>query len=149
MMSQRTPLGISLFGGCAAVLVAGLVAAWIPVSAPVARYVPLVLVLAGYAALTVDATAVALAGALGFAVFDGFLVNRLGELSWHGVADRWRVLALLVAGIGGLAGGTAYRAVLRARTWGQRARTWGQRAEELRTWTGPVPAVREEEWHGV
>ena len=35
----------------------------------------------------------AIAG-IGFLVFDGFLVNQLGELSWHGWADATRVVTL-------------------------------------------------------
>jgi hypothetical protein len=140
--AQRTPLGINVAGGTGAVVLAALVAAWIPGSAPVEHYAPLVVVLAAFAALTVDTTAVALTGLLGFLVFDGFLVNQLGELSWHGVADRWRVLAVVVAGLAGMAGGGAYRFI-------RRDRVWRYRSEQVRRWAGPAPSEMEEEWHGV
>jgi hypothetical protein len=77
--------------------------------------------LAGFAALTVDPRAVAAVGVLAFLVFDGFLVNQLGELSWHGQADQTRLLILAGAGTAGVAVGTAYRGVRRLRVWRRRS----------------------------
>jgi hypothetical protein len=47
----------------------------------------------------------ALAALLAALVADGFLVNRLGELSWHGAADAYRLcVAAGSAGLGLLLG---------------------------------------------
>jgi hypothetical protein len=50
-------------------------------------------------------------------VVNGFLIDRLGELSWHGSSDLYRMLLLLVCGAFGLAVGEVYRQLvaLRAR----------------------------------
>lgn len=65
------------------------------------------------AAVTLDLVATTGTAAIGFAVFGGFLVDRLGELSWHGAADVWRLTALVVAAAVGLASGEVFRLVRR------------------------------------
>jgi hypothetical protein len=35
-------------------------------------------------------------------VVNGFLVDRFGELSWHGTADVYRAVMLILAGVLGL-----------------------------------------------
>ena len=73
--------------------------------------------LAVFAASPVTAAAAAATGVLAFLVFDGFLVNSLGQLSWHGAADGWRLLTLAVAVAAGFIAGVAYRAVSRWLRW--------------------------------
>jgi K+-sensing histidine kinase KdpD len=46
--------------------------------------------------------AVACAAGLAWLVVNGFLVDRFGELSWHGPADVYRAVMLAVAGLLGL-----------------------------------------------
>jgi hypothetical protein len=82
---------------------------------------------------------VAAVGALAFLVFDGFLVNQLGELSWHGSADLMRLSALAGAGAAGLAGGTAYRAVRRVRGWRQWSEELAARARDEAVARGEQP----------
>jgi hypothetical protein len=74
--------------------------------------------LAGFAALAVDLVATAGVTGLAALIFNGFLVNQLGELSWHGVADARRLVVLVVAAAIGFAAGAGYRTVRRARGCG-------------------------------
>ncbi|WP_412544231.1 hypothetical protein R8Z50_17560 [Longispora sp. K20-0274] len=76
---------------------------------------------------------------IGFAIFNGFLVNRLGELSWHGLVDMLRLGALVLASTAGLAAGEAYRPVRRPRPSANRPA-----ASEL-----PGKSFNEEEKHGA
>jgi len=55
-----------------------------------------------FAALAGDRRAVACVAGLAWLVVNGFLVDRFGELSWHGTADIYRALMLISAGILGL-----------------------------------------------
>jgi hypothetical protein len=93
-----TPTGISAAIGAGMLVVAAFLSAALPPSAGDVRLGVLALALAGFAALTVDPRAVAAVGVLAFLVLDGFLVNQLGELSWHGQADQTRLLILAGAG---------------------------------------------------
>ena len=132
LREPEVPTGINVAVGAAVVVVSAFVSAAVPASAGPARFGVLAAALAGFAALTVDPRAVAAVGVLAFLVFNGFLVNQLGELSWHGSADTLRLSALAAAGVGGLAGGSAYRAVRRLRAWRQESKRAAAEASRRR-----------------
>ena len=114
---QVTPTGFGLAFGSVVVVGAALVAGAIPASAGAVRLGVVAASLAGFAALPITAAAAAGTGLLAFLVFDGFLVNSLGQLSWHGAADGWRLLTLAVAVAAGFIAGVAYRAARRWLRW--------------------------------
>ena len=62
-----------------------------------------------FAALAVDQWALLGVALIAWLLVDGFLVNRLGELSWRGSSDIWRMLLFVAAGTLGLLVGVAYR----------------------------------------
>jgi hypothetical protein len=115
------PTGIAVAMGVTAMVVSALVAAAVPASAGAVRLGLVAVTLAGFAALTVDPNAIAAVGVMAFLIFDGFLVNQLGELSWHGAADERHLLVLAAAAVVGHVAGSAYRAVRRWRVWQQRS----------------------------
>ena len=135
---ERTPVGINLAAGTGIVIAAALLAAVIPSAHTGWRFTVVALAVGLFAALTLDQLALAGVAALGWLVVNGFLVDHLGELSWHGSADLYRMLLLVVAGGFGLAAGEVYRQLvaLRAR--------WMAEAQE-----GPAADVEEEERHGA
>ncbi len=143
-----TPVGINVAAGVVVMVAAALAAALVPQSAPAARLGLMALALAAFASLAVDLTAVVMVGGLGYLIVNGFLVNGLGELSWHGAAEVWRLVALGAAALGGLGGGAMYRAA-------RRARLWRLRREQVAIWAEEMPVrempVRwdEEETHGA
>ena len=136
--SPRTPVGINLAAGTAMVIAAALLAALIPSTQAGWRFTLVALAVGLFAALTLDQLTLAGVALLGWLVVNGFLVDRLGELSWHGSADLYRMLLLVVSGAFGLAVGEVYRQLvaLRAR--------WIAEAQE-----GPAADVEEEERHGA
>ena len=106
---RSLPQGILLGLGAVMVIIAGFAAAAVPAQHVVIRYSVLVVTVFAFTALTgVWATPVAVA-VIGFAVFDGFLINQFGELSWHGDADLSRLLALTGAVIFGRLAGDTWR----------------------------------------
>jgi hypothetical protein len=118
---ERTPIGISLALGAAA-LVGGAVVAAIAFPADSegalgsvaggARLAVLASVVALVAISVDDTRAVIAVAGLGCLVFTGFLVNRFGELSWHGTASLWHLSAFAVAaGLGVLLRRTRRRAL--------------------------------------
>lgn len=94
---ERTPLGIDVAVG-ASIVAAALV------SDPWGRLVIVALAVGGYAALVDDVRAclaTAAPGYLLFDLFDGFLVNRLGELTWDGTTSMWHLVVFaLTVGLG-------------------------------------------------
>jgi MFS family permease len=98
----RRPTGITIGFGAAGVVVAAFVAALVPAGAPAWRVVPFAGVVAAVGAFAADPAATLATAIIGYPVLNGFLVNRLGELSWHGRPDLERALALLGAGVLGL-----------------------------------------------
>ena len=113
--------GVAIGLGSAVVVVSAFVSAAVPASDGAARLGVVGAGLAGFAALTINPVAVAAVAGLGFLVFDGFLVNHLGALSWHGAADGTRLMVLAAAGVLGLGAGVAYRAVHRINSWRRRS----------------------------
>jgi hypothetical protein len=109
--ADRTPAGINLAAGAAAVTAAALVAATLPASQPGWRFALIAVAVAGSAAVTMDQRALAGVVLLGWLVANGFLEDRLGELSWHGSSDIWWMMILVFAAVLGLAAGEAYRQI--------------------------------------
>ena len=62
-----------------------------------------------FAAATTNVLAVPCTVALAWLFVNGFLVDRFGELSWHGAADVMRALMLVLAGGVGQVVGHAWR----------------------------------------
>jgi MFS family permease len=108
---ERAPVGIALAAGATAVTAAALVAAALPASQPGWRFAPIALTVGGFAAVTMDQRALAGVALIGWLIANGFLVDRLGELSWHGSSDTWRMIILVFAAVLGLAAGQAYRQI--------------------------------------
>jgi K+-transporting ATPase KdpF subunit len=112
------PAGISVGVGAVVVVAAAMVAAAIPPSAAGPRLGLPAAALAAFAAVTADWRAAVPVTVLGYLVFDGFLVNRLGELAWHGAPDARRFAVFAGAALAGLAVGAARSAGgLRRREW--------------------------------
>jgi hypothetical protein len=109
--AERTPFGISLTAGAVALVAAALVAAALPASQPGWRFALIALVVGGFAALTLDQRALAGVALLAWLIDNGFLEDRLGELSWHGSPDIWRMIVLVFAAALGLAAGEAGRQI--------------------------------------
>jgi hypothetical protein len=81
--------------GALVVVAAGLVAA----TAPGAwRFGIVAVAVAGFAAVADDRIAVPATIVLAWLVVNGFLVDRFGELSWHGRSDLYRAVMLVSAG---------------------------------------------------
>lgn len=108
---EATPVGINTALGTVALVAAASVAAAIPVAAGDWRLTVVAVAVGGFAAATVDHRAVAVVVGLGWLLVDGFLVDRLGQLSWHGPADLLRLLLLAGVAAVGLALGNLTRMV--------------------------------------
>ena len=111
--SDRTPVGIHLGAGMAAVLVALIVAGMIPASVGAGRLAPVAVALIVTGAYTVDPAAVAFVATVAHLLVIGFLVNRYGVLTWHGAPDMYRLLAIVVSAGAGLLLGAVRRRVRR------------------------------------
>jgi MFS family permease len=106
---QHLPQGILVGIGSVVVIVAAFVASAFPQSEVVFRYAILTFAILAYTAGTVVWTAPLVTAGIGFLVFDGFLVNQLGELSWHGSSDGVRLAVLAAAVIFGRLLGDIFR----------------------------------------
>ncbi len=125
---DATPVGIDVAVGATAVVIAMFVASAIPRAQPGWRCALVALAVGVFAATTVDLPAVAALVPGTWMVMDGFLVNRLGDLSWHGSPDAYRLLALIAAGGLGLAlGGMNHRVHELRQQW-----RWGIEVQTLR-----------------
>ncbi|RKR88144.1 hypothetical protein BDK92_2451 [Micromonospora pisi] len=104
------PFGIRIGGGATLVVAATcLAAALFPVSAPLARLLVIVLAVVGFALVVSDLRASLVVGLLGFLCFSGFLLDRYGELHWHGARSAGYLLLLVVAVLLGTALGWVRR----------------------------------------
>src|SRR5690242_2788458 len=86
---EVVPTGFGVAAGAVVVVGAAFAAAVVPTAAGA---VPLRLVascLAGYAAAWATAIEAARTGVMALLDYNGFLVNALGKLSWHGAAAGW------------------------------------------------------------
>jgi hypothetical protein len=113
--ANRTPVGIEIAAGAMLIVLVAAMAAMVPVADPIARYAILVVAVGAFAAVTCDQVAITVVALVGYLTFNGFLVNHLGELSWHGMDDFLRLAALVMAIAIGLAAGEMYRLLHRIR----------------------------------
>ena len=97
-MGRINAPNVSVGIGAAAVVAAGLLASTLPTTDPSWRFGIVLAAVAIFAAFAGDGPAVAWAAGLGWLVTNGFLVDRFGELSWHGRSDLYRAVMLMVAG---------------------------------------------------
>ncbi|MFK3983241.1 hypothetical protein ACI2K4_23035 [Micromonospora sp. NPDC050397] len=89
------PSGISIGGGAALVVAATcLAAALLPASVPTARFMVVTVVVGGFGAVVPDLRADLAVGLLGWLCFSGFLLDRYGELHWHGARSTGYLLVL-------------------------------------------------------
>ncbi len=108
-----TPFGIELAVGAAEMVAATVVAVVLFPDQP-ARLVVVAVALAAYAVLVDNARAAVATGGLGYLLFNGFLVNRYGELTWDGTTSAWQIGLLALAAGAGLAVRWVRRARVRA-----------------------------------
>jgi hypothetical protein len=100
-----TPAGIETAVGAAGVVVATIVAACLPVRVGDWRLMPVAVALLVTGAWVRHVRVLALVAVSAALMVDGFLVNRLGELTWDGTADAYRLsVAAGSAGLGLLLG---------------------------------------------
>ncbi|MGI5240898.1 hypothetical protein [Dactylosporangium sp. CA-139066] len=121
---HAAPTGITLAAGSAAVVATALFAAAATApSQPVARLVAMALCVAAIGAFGGNLAAALATAGIAWSVLDGFLVNRLGELTWHGPADVVRLGVLAGVAVAGWLGARSHRAarhrrhVVRMRAW--------------------------------
>ena len=114
-----TPVGINVAVGAVAITTALFAASAVPIVDPQWRCAVVAGALGLFAAFTVDWVAVSAVVLPTWMVMNGFLVNQLGDLTWHGWADLDRFLALVAAGGIGLAVGAARRTLLDVREQGR------------------------------
>lgn len=121
---HAAPTGLTLAAGSAAVVATALSAA--ALTAPsdlVARLVAMALCVAAVGAFGGDLLAALATAGIAWSVLDGFLVNRLGVLTWHGAADIVRLGVLAGMALAGWLGALSYRLarhrrdVVRMRVW--------------------------------
>jgi hypothetical protein len=132
---SRFPSGLQVGFGALAVLSATMIGAMFPPSVWW-RAVPVAIAVFAFAMLSARPGAVAFTAVLAYLLVIGFLVNRFGQLSWHGAADGGRLLLIgAAAGFGLLAGA---------------GRGWYHRHRPLTVpvaWSVPAPARRAERLH--
>ena len=97
-MARIIAPGFTVGIGATAVVAAGVVASTVPAADSGWRFGIVVAAVAIFAAFAGDAVAVAWAAGLAWLVTNGFLVDRFGELSWHGRSDVSRAVMLMLAG---------------------------------------------------
>lgn len=103
------PQGVFVGIGSVAVVVAAFLASALPQNDAVLRYGVLAATVFVFAAVTGRWAAATRVAIIGYLVFDGFLINQMGELSWNGRGDVARILTLSVAVIFGRLFGDCYR----------------------------------------
>jgi hypothetical protein len=134
---DRCPTGLTLAGGALVVVGVAALAALLA-QTPGPRLGLLTAAVLVITAVTGDARAAIGVSVMAWAVGNGFLVNRLGELSWHGRLDTWFVIGLLSAvSIGMIIADTRYSARNRRR-WHPFAALLAEQTPEERP-AGPVP----------
>jgi hypothetical protein len=101
--------GLLIGSGALLVTLVTMGASAIPSTSGGLRFGVVAFAVGAFAALTLDRMAVAGTGALAWLLVNGFLVDRFGELSWHGRADVYRALMLVAVASVGLIGGHAVR----------------------------------------
>ncbi|MEU7823180.1 DUF4118 domain-containing protein [Catellatospora sp. NPDC049133] len=92
----RTPFGVSVGIGAAAMTAATILAATLTAN-ETEQLLIVALAVGGYAATVADTRASLVTALLGFGLFNGFIVNRYGELSFDGTATWWNLSVFAVA----------------------------------------------------
>lgn len=115
-VEERTPAGLSLAGGVVLVVLTA------TVTAPLTHAVGwrIAAVTAGvlvFTTITGDGRAAGGVAVIAWAVGNGFLINRLGQLSWHAEGDTWFVMGLLGAVAVGMTIAEVRREVRGRRRW--------------------------------
>jgi hypothetical protein len=93
-----TPFGIDLAVG-AVVAMISVAAAGALAPGAAGRAAVVALGVGGFLAVADDARAGLLAMVLGALLYDGFLVNRFGELSWTGTTSMWHLLSFALVAL--------------------------------------------------
>ncbi|WP_432974993.1 hypothetical protein [Dactylosporangium sp. CA-233914] len=124
MRPRSAPTGITLAAGSAAVVATALLAAAVTAaSAPVERLVAMAACVCVVGAFGADLVAALATAVIAWSVLNGFLVDRLGTLTWHGTADAIRLTVLCGAALAGWLAALAHRVarhrrdVVRMRVW--------------------------------
>jgi hypothetical protein len=104
---NRTPAGIVVGIGSVAVIAAAFLASAFP--SPVMRYAILALTVFTITAVADRWGAPAMVALIGYLVFEGFIVNRFGVLTWDGPATAARITTLVAAVVFGRLAGDSYR----------------------------------------
>ncbi len=98
---DRPPPGVRLAVGATAAVLAALAASMLPGSDSVLRTLIVVVAVAAFAGWADDWRPALATAAVGFLLVDGFLVDRYGQLAWHGGADGLRLAAFVGAAVVG------------------------------------------------
>lgn len=100
--SGQAPFGIQVGAGAALMVSAAAAGALLFADRDAAgRLIVVAVAAGGYAALVADTRAALITAGLGYLLFDGFLVNRFGDLTWDGTTSLWHLTVLtLVVGLG-------------------------------------------------
>jgi hypothetical protein len=102
LLRRDLPVGVDIAGGAAVIVFAAIGAAAVPPADPGWRLAVMAAAVGGFAALSGDRLASAAVVLLAWLVVNGFLVDRYGQLEWHGSADLARVLVLAGSAVLGL-----------------------------------------------
>ncbi len=112
---QATPVEFELAAGAVAVLGAAALAPALPAGPDRFGLLPALVLL--FAAMTGRVLLTLTVAGIGALVFDGFVIDSLGTLRWHGSADVARLALMLGAVVAGLVARGVFWAV---RTWPRR-----------------------------
>ena len=98
-----TPFGIGVGIGAAVMVAAtATAAALFPPADVSARLVVVAVAVGAHAVIVADPRANLVTAVLGFLLFDGFLANRYGELTWNGTTSGWHVAVFVLAAGAGI-----------------------------------------------
>lgn len=106
---RRMAQGLLVSVGTSAVIVAAFAASALPQDGAVLRYAALAGTVFVFTAVTGRWAASVWVAIIGFLVFDGFVIDQMGELSLNGRDDLARILTLVAAVIFGRLSGDCYR----------------------------------------
>jgi MFS family permease len=93
------PTSFYVAAGFVTVIAASFAATVFPPSATADRLLMLAVIIAGFSAIVRDTLAALVTAGLAWAFYLGFLVDRYGELHWHGGIDVLRAAVLLAAAL--------------------------------------------------
>ena len=130
------PFGFGVAGG-AVVGVTAVAAAAVLLPGSAAQLVLVAVAVGVYAAVVGDVRVSLVTAGLTYLLFDGFLVNRYGELSWDGTTSAWHLFGFALA----LLLGSGHRLARAARNWAALAIVHAERCRPTRRrheW-GPRP----------